>query len=100
MSEQEYHPSAQFNPAHPDNAGWANGPKPPQLPAEAQIVRDFTDPDQAPPAEAGIVQAYKEGAFAEEHVAIPTAEDEPKAEQTPAKAEPDDNTQDKPTRKR
>jgi hypothetical protein len=32
-------------------------------------------------------------------VAIPTAEDEPKQPE-PAKAEPDDNTQEKPTRKR
>ncbi|QKV74525.1 hypothetical protein [Amycolatopsis sp. Hca4] len=76
MSEQEYHPSAQFNPGHPDHAGWANGPKPPQLPAEAQIVRDFPDPETAPAAEAGIVTMHQEGAFADEHVALPGADEE------------------------
>lgn len=39
----ERHPSAQFNPAHPDNAGWANNPPPPDMPAEAGIVAMFQD---------------------------------------------------------
>lgn len=63
MSEQEYHPSAQFNPAHPDNAAWANGPKPPDMPAEAGIVEQFKGDEVAlanAPAEAEIVASYSE----------------------------------------
>ncbi|RSM60595.1 hypothetical protein DMH03_17760 [Amycolatopsis sp. WAC 01376] len=61
MSEQEYHPSAQFNPAHPDNAAWANGSKPVDMPAEAGIVEQFKGDEAAlanAPAEAGIVAAH------------------------------------------
>ncbi|MEC3975076.1 hypothetical protein [Amycolatopsis sp. H20-H5] len=43
MSEQEYHPSPEFNPGHPDNAAWRSGPKPPDMPAEAGIVAMFTN---------------------------------------------------------
>ncbi|MFB9924884.1 hypothetical protein ACFORO_25950 [Amycolatopsis halotolerans] len=82
MSEAEYHPAdPHFNPAHPDHDGWARGAKAPQMPAEAQIVRDFAaDPDQAPAAEAGIVQALADGVIAAEHVALPDGEpdDKPK----------------------
>ncbi|WP_336156626.1 hypothetical protein [Amycolatopsis sp. VC5-11] len=75
MSETEYHPAdPHFNPAHPDHEGWAGRAASPQLPAEAQIVRDFPDPAEAPAAEAGIVQALADGAIAAEHVALPSTE--------------------------
>ncbi|MEV4604791.1 hypothetical protein AB0K15_46510 [Amycolatopsis sp. NPDC049253] len=79
MSEAEYHPAdPHFNPAHPDHEGWAAGPRAPQMPAEAQIVRDFADAESAPPAEAGIVQAHADGVIAAEHVALLDSEPEPK----------------------
>lgn len=53
-----------FNPAHLDNAGWANGPKL-DMPAEAGIVEQFGGDDAAlenAPAEAGVVAAHGSGA--------------------------------------
>lgn len=89
MSETEYHPAdPHFNPAHPDHEGWAGRVFAPQLPAEAQIVRDFPDPSEAPAAEAGIVQAFADGAIAAEHVALPDGEPDDKPKTKTSRKQP------------